>query len=301
MNVNVKHSRTIFYATSLKHEAGNGVREFVRHLGRRRWKGGRHETTAIADAEMHVNHNERRSVSDHSVSRLTFLAFMVTHGRRAADVLASVLNDKYLRSPSQDSTATPFHSPRFSLPMGRRSWATLKQLEFLRSYLPEVSGASGGVGKNVLYTRIAQEFLTRWEPEPVTPVAVAKTAVPTAKAVTSTTKTVASTATTLTPAAETLTPEKLKELAETRLHDVRFAFTCTCPTVDGRHQRVKYWYKKTLKELKSTNSQVPYKAQVPYKKQHRFDITGRGARKKPPYQLHQAFSVVNWRPKDSPL
>ena len=30
-------------------------------------------------------------------------------------------------------------------------------------------------------------------------------------------------------------------------------------------------------------------------------MTGRSARKKPPYQLHQAFSVLYWRPSDSLL
>jgi hypothetical protein len=235
------------------------------------------------------------SASDHSVSRLTFLAFMVTHGRHTADVLASVLSDKFFHLSSHDSTVSLFLSPYLSLPMGRRPWATPKQLEFLESYLPQLPDARGGIGLNVLYTRVAQEFLTRWEPEPVTLVAVAKTIAPTAKTITSTAETVVSAAKTVTPVAtpvaETVTPEQLKELAEARLHDVRFIFTYACPTIDSRHQRVKNWYKNALKNTGS----------VPYKKQHRLDLTGRSARKKPPYQLHQAFSVVNWRPEGSPL
>ena len=31
------------------------------------------------------------------------------------------------------------------------------------------------------------------------------------------------------------------------------------------------------------------------------DLSGKSRRKKPPYQLHQAFSVLYWKPKDSPL
>ena len=31
------------------------------------------------------------------------------------------------------------------------------------------------------------------------------------------------------------------------------------------------------------------------------DLSGKSRRKKPPYQPHQAFSIIYWRPKDSPL
>lgn len=220
---------------------------------------------------------------------------MVTHGRHTADILASVLSDKFFHLSSHDSAVSLFLSPYFSLPMGRRPWATATQLEFLESYLPQLPDARGGIGLNVLYTRIAQEFLTRWEPEPVTLAAVEKAIASTAKTDTSAAETIVSTAKTAVSAAKTvtpvMTPEKLRELAEARLHDVRFIFTYACPTIDSRHQRVKNWYKKVLKNTGS----------VTYKKQHRLDLTGRSARKKPPYQLHQAFSVVNWRPEGSPL
>jgi hypothetical protein len=184
-------------------------------------KGRRRETTAIAGAEMHVNHSERHVGVRSLRFSSAFLSFMVTHGQQTADALASMVDDKYFHLSSHDSTACLFHPPRFSLPMGRRSWATSDQLKFLESYLPQLPEARGGIGLNVLYTSIAQEFLTRWEPEPVTPAAVAKAVASTAKTVTSTVKTV--------------TPENLKELAEIRLHAVRLVLTCVCPTIDGQH------------------------------------------------------------------
>ena len=66
-------------------------------------------------------------------------------------------------------------------------------------------------------------------------------------------------------------------------------------TIDFQHQRVKNWYKQFLKKSKDDRSQGPYQ------KPRTLDLTGRSARKKPPYQLHQAFSVLHWRPKNSPL
>lgn len=60
-------------------------------------------------------------------------------------------------------------------------------------------------------------------------------------------------------------------------------------------QRVENWYKEFLKSSKNSCSQGLYQ------KQRRLDLTGRSARKKPPYQLHQAFLVLYWRPSNSPL
>ena len=52
--------------------------------------------------------------------------------------------------------------------MGRPSWATSEQLEFLHSHIPKLSKARDGIGLNVTYRQIAQDFLTHWKPEPVT-------------------------------------------------------------------------------------------------------------------------------------
>jgi len=56
-----------------------------------------------------------------------------------------------------------------------------------------------------------------------------------------------------------------------------------------------YWYKEFLKVSSKNRSQAPYQKQRP------LDLTGRSTRKKPPYQLHQVYSVIHWRPTDSPL
>jgi hypothetical protein len=96
--------------------------------------------------------------------------------------------------------------------MGRRSWASADQLKFLLSYVDEIPQARLGSGQNVLYARVAQEFLTRWEPEPITAVEAFE-----AMAATSDVKAATSDA-------KTITPEKLKELAEARLYRVCFIF-----------------------------------------------------------------------------
>ena len=70
-------------------------------------------------------------------------------------------------------------------------------------------------------------------------------------------------------------------------------------TVDGHHQRVTEWYKTYLKKEKEKAKGG--RSQEPYLNQRPIDLTGRSARKKPPYQLHQAFSILHWRPNDSPL
>ena len=69
--------------------------------------------------------------------------------------------------------------------------------------------------------------------------------------------------------------------------------------VDGQHQRVTKWYKTHLKKEKEKSKGGC--SQEPYSKQRPIDLTGRSARKKPPYQLHQVFSVLHWRPNSSPL
>ena len=191
---------------------------------------------------------------------------MVTHDRQTAGVPALVLSDGFRCLLPCNPFAHCFNPPCLSFPMGRRSWATPEQLEFLRSYTHELPKAKAGTGQNVLYRHIAQDFLVLWEPEPVAP-----------------------------HTAPTATASELKDLAKTRLHDVSFALTCVYSTFNGYHQRVVNWYKTYLKDSKKNHSQGPYQ------KQHPLDLTGRSARKKPPYQLHQAYSVVHWRPTGSPL
>ena len=65
---------------------------------------------------------------------------------------------------------TTRHSPlsiRFALSMGRRPWATATQREFLHSYVPGLPAAKLNPGLNIYYGQITQDFLERWELEPV--------------------------------------------------------------------------------------------------------------------------------------
>ena len=96
--------------------------------------------------------------------------------------------------------------------MGRRTWTTPVQLEFLSSRVPELPGAKAGIGMNVLYAQIAQEFLTRWGAESFTIEAA---------------EAVIRLEPDFNPKEEiVITPERLKALAETRLRNVRiFYFT----------------------------------------------------------------------------
>jgi len=221
----------------------------------------RRETTAIVDAEMDIS---RRVLPSAKSLRLSF---MVTHDRQTAGVPAPGLSDGFCYLLHCDPAVRCLNPPLLSFPMGRPSWATAEQLVFLRSYLHELPRARAGTGLNVLYKHIAQDFLVRWEPEPVAPQFAPSKA----------------------------TASELKDLAKVQLYDVSFVLTCAYSTVNGQYQRVMYWYKEFLKASSKKSSQGPYEKQRP------LDLTGRSARKKPPYQLHQAYSVVHWRPMGSPL
>ena len=190
---------------------------------------------------------------------------MVTRDRQTADTTLDPC-DGFRYMSSNDSVQCLFSSPFTSLSMGRRPWATPEQLKFLHSHTHELPQAKAGTGLNVLYARVAKDFLVHWEAEPYS-----------------------------THKAPTATASELEDLAKAQLNDVRFTLVCVYSTVDGRQQRVTNWYKRFLKG--SGDGRSP----GPYKKPHALDLTGRSARKKPPYQLHQAFSVLHWRPKDSPL
>ena len=53
--------------------------------------------------------------------------------------------------------------------MGRNTWATDDQVEFLNSYLDDIPKArSTNGGLTQLYARAARDFLQKWEPQPIT-------------------------------------------------------------------------------------------------------------------------------------
>ena len=166
---------------------------------------------AVLGAEMDVDPRgpPRCLAPDHSVFRF---AIMVTHGRQTVGVLPPVLGNTFYYLLSDDTTLCLFAPPRISFLMGRRTWTTPVQLEFLSSRVPELPGAKAGIGMNVLYAQIAQEFLTRWGAESFTIEAA---------------EAVIRLEPDFNPKEEiVITPERLKALAETRLRNVRiFYFT----------------------------------------------------------------------------
>ena len=74
---------------------------------------------------------------------------------------------------SVHSTTHPPHSLSIStiLGMGRHSWATADQLEYLRSRVPQLSRAKKTTGLQTFYQQVHEDFLTKWQPDPVVPVA----------------------------------------------------------------------------------------------------------------------------------
>ena len=137
---------------------------------------------------------------------------MVTHGRQTVGVLPPVLGNTLSYLLSNDTTLRLFTLPRVSFLMGRRTWTTPVQLDFLFSRVPELPGAKAGAGMNVLYAQIAQEFLVRWGAESIA---------------TETAEAMIRLEPNFDPKVEiVITPERLKALAETRLRNVRmFYFT----------------------------------------------------------------------------
>ena len=53
--------------------------------------------------------------------------------------------------------------------MGRRSWATPEQLNYLKSFVHLLPQAKGTTGLNMLYMQVYDGFLKRWAPEPMAP------------------------------------------------------------------------------------------------------------------------------------
>jgi hypothetical protein len=53
--------------------------------------------------------------------------------------------------------------------MGRRSWATPEQLEYLKSFIPLLQQAKGTTGLMTLYGQVSDGFQMKWTPEPIVP------------------------------------------------------------------------------------------------------------------------------------
>ena len=86
------------------------------------------------------------------------------------------------------------------------------QLEFLSSHVPKLPGVKAGIGMNVLYAQITQEFLTCWGAESFTIEAA---------------EAIIQLEPNFNPKEEiVMTPKQLKALAETQLRNVHiFYFT----------------------------------------------------------------------------
>jgi len=153
--------------------------------------------------------------------------------------------------------------------MGRKPWATPPQLEFLHSRVPGLARAKKDGGLTKLYSSTAQEFFEKWGAEPIV------------------------------SANPNLSPKELERKARKRLERVGIFFDMPWPRTHGHYQRVTNWFKERRKEAKRLASGNPLRGTRP-----RFDpldLTGRSRRKTRPYQLYQAFSILYWRPPESPL
>ena len=149
--------------------------------------------------------------------------------------------------------------------MGRRSWATVDQLFYLKSFVHLLQRAKETTTLKTLYRQVYDGFLQHWAPEPVIP---------------------------LPDVLES--PEQLVGRAKERLYRVSIiprSPVCMLTV----WQRIVFWYKEQRKKQKySTISHAAPAKSV-------LDLSGRSRRRKPPYQLHQAYLILHWRPKDSPL
>jgi hypothetical protein len=56
------------------------------------------------------------------------------------------------------------------LGMGRRTWATPDQLEYLKSWLPLLPRAKKTTGLRTVYLQAYEGFLMKWQPDPIVPV-----------------------------------------------------------------------------------------------------------------------------------
>lgn len=149
--------------------------------------------------------------------------------------------------------------------MGRRPWATPDQRVYLKSFLPSLAQAKDTIGLNTLYTQVYEGFLKKWKAHPIV----------------------------LKPG-EVCPPELLLVREKTRLQNVRVHYLLPILMFTFL-QRIVNWYKEERKKSKAAS--LPHSAPAA----HILDLSGKSSRKKPPYQLHQAYSVRYWRPNDSPL
>lgn len=76
--------------------------------------------------------------------------------------------------------------------MGRRSWASPEQREYLETFVPQLQRAKETTTLNTLYEQVYEGFLEQWEPEPIGP-----------------------------PFDPSKSPEQLEDEAKARLHKVR--------------------------------------------------------------------------------
>lgn len=53
--------------------------------------------------------------------------------------------------------------------MGRPSWTTPDQREYLKTFLPQLSNPKGDTPFNAVYALAYDGFLNKWSPEPVVP------------------------------------------------------------------------------------------------------------------------------------
>jgi hypothetical protein len=53
--------------------------------------------------------------------------------------------------------------------MGRRSWATPEQLEYLKLFVPLLTHAKENTGLGILYSQVYVGFLKTWAPVPIVP------------------------------------------------------------------------------------------------------------------------------------
>ena len=149
--------------------------------------------------------------------------------------------------------------------MGRPSWALPHQRDYLASFLPLMSQAKGTTTLETLYVQVYESYLKKWAPEPFIP-----------------------------EPGSTLSPQELEEKARMRLKKVSVITDSRFPILTA-YQRIANWFKGERKKQK--HAAVPYTDSKP----RVLNLSGNSKRKKPPYQLYQAYSICYWRPDGSPL
>ena len=150
--------------------------------------------------------------------------------------------------------------------MGRHSWATLEQLDYLKSFVPLLPQAKETTSLETLYLQVYEGFLKKWTLDPVAPASGTSPSL-----------------------------EELEVKAKERLRNVSILPVPLHLLSVHRLQRISNWYKEERKKEK--HSTLPYSQPAP----RVLDLSGKSKRKKRPYQLYQAYSILYWQLKDSPL